>query len=135
MTFSPFQCDRCKRVYTRKSLYTRHLKEVPQDNSTSRRTRQCPHRLVEQDESYRIRKTTYEALWAIQLSQEQVDNAANIISQYNGKLPGRRRRTQSTTEHEIPTVVSADASQSASHSSRQSETGKIHTQASFNAIF
>ncbi|KAH8155081.1 uncharacterized protein LAJ45_00090 [Morchella importuna] len=123
MTFSPFQCDRCKRVYTRKSLYTRHLKEVPQDNSTSRRTRQCPHRLVEQDESYRIRKTTYEALWAIQLSQEQVDNAANIISQYNGKLPGRRRRTQSTTEHEIPTAVSADASQSASHSSRQSESG------------
>ena len=51
MTFSPFQCDRCKRVYTRKSLYTRHLKEVPQDSSTARRTRQCPHRLVEQDES------------------------------------------------------------------------------------
>lgn len=123
MTFSPFQCDRCKRVYTRKSLYTRHLKEVPQDSSTARRTRQCPHRLVEQDESYRIRKNTYEALWAIQLSQEQVDIAANIISQYNGKLPGRRRRTQSTTEPELPAVVCADTSPPSSHSSRQPETG------------
>lgn len=82
------------RVYTRKSLYTRHLKEVNQEGTT-KRIRQCPHRAVEPDEAFRIRKKTYEALWAIQLTQDQVNNAISVIKQHNnGALPGRRRRTQ-----------------------------------------
>lgn len=81
------------RVYTRKSLYTRHLKEVGQESKT-RRTRQCPHRAVEPDEAFHIRKRTYEALWAIQVTQDQVDNAISVIKQHNnGALPSRRRRT------------------------------------------
>lgn len=93
MNFSPFQCEKCMRVYTRKSLYTRHLKEVGQESKT-RRTRQCPHRAVEPDEAFHIRKRTYEALWAIQVTQDQVDNAISVIKQHNnGALPSRRRRT------------------------------------------
>lgn len=117
MTFSPFQCDKCKRVYTRKSLYTRHLKEVGPESSstTAKRTRQCPHRTVEADEPYRIRKATYDALWAIQLTQAQVDAAAAIIKEYNGKLPGRRRRTQNANESDLrdaPASVNTELSQS-----------------------
>lgn len=94
LNFSPFQCERCMRVYTRKSLYTRHLKEVSQEGTT-KRIRQCPHRAVEPDEAFRIRKKTYEALWAIQVTQDQVNNAINVIKQHNnGALPDRRRRTQ-----------------------------------------
>lgn len=94
MNFSPFQCDNCMRVYTRKSLYTRHLKGVSQEGTTGQ-IRQCPHRATEQDEAFRIRKKTYEALWAIQVTQDQVNNAIDIINQHNnGALPSRRRRTQ-----------------------------------------
>lgn len=93
------------RVYTRKSLYTRHLKEVSQEGTT-KRIRQCPHREVELDEAFRIRRKTYEALWAIQVTQDQVDNAIGVIRQHNnGALPSRRRRTQNINGPELPEVA------------------------------
>lgn len=92
MNFSPFQCENCKRVYTRKSLYTRHLKESPGSR------RQCPNRQAGPDDAFYFRKETYTALWAIQVTQEQVDRAVRIINQHNDNLPSRRRRTPNVND-------------------------------------
>ncbi|KAG0633958.1 hypothetical protein HOY80DRAFT_1141038 [Tuber brumale] len=102
MAFSPFQCETCKRVYTRKSLYTRHLKDVDQPGSHQARgpSRQCPNRAMEADDAFYIRKQTYAALWAIQTTQEQVDKAVSTIMTNNGMLPSRRRRIQNHNETE-----------------------------------
>ncbi|CAZ85617.1 unnamed protein product [Tuber melanosporum] len=104
MSFSPFQCETCKRVYTRKSLYTRHLKGVDQTSSQQTRghSRQCPNRAMEADDAFYYRKETYAALWAIQTTQEQVEKAVNTIETHNGMLPSRRRRTQNQNETEPP---------------------------------
>lgn len=116
MDFSPFQCEKCMRVYTRKSLYTRHLKEVSPEG-TARRTRQCPNKETEPDKTFHIRKRTYEALWAIQLTQGQVDDAINIIKQHNGTLPSRRRRTQNINvpDDSVPVAAGRQLPQSAGH--------------------
>jgi len=102
MAFSPFQCENCKRVYTRKSLYTRHLKDVDHAGSQQKRgpCRECPNRKMDADSAFYIRKDTYAALWAIQTVQEQVDRAVSIIKRHNGALPSRRRRTQNQNETE-----------------------------------
>jgi len=102
MNFSPFQCENCKRVYTRKSLYTRHLKDVDQTGSQPKRgpSRECPNRKMDADEAFYIRKDIHAALWAIQTVQEQVDWAVSIIKRNNGALPTRRRRTQNQNESE-----------------------------------
>ncbi|RPB02265.1 hypothetical protein L873DRAFT_1787664 [Choiromyces venosus 120613-1] len=110
MTFSPFQCETCKRVYTRKSLYTRHLRGVDQTGSQQKRgpARQCPNRAMDADDAFYIRKETYAALWAIQITQEQVDKAVSTIKRHNGMLPSRRRRTQNQNEtetSEMPLLV------------------------------
>jgi len=102
MSFSPFQCENCKRVYTRKSLYTRHLKDADQNGSQQKRgpCRECPNRKMDADDAFYIRKETYAALWAVQTTQEQVDKAVSIIKRHNGALPDRRRRTQNQNEAE-----------------------------------
>ncbi|CUS12151.1 unnamed protein product [Tuber aestivum] len=106
ITFSPFQCETCKRVYTRKSLYTRHLKDVDGTHTNDKRgpRRMCPNREIDADDAFYVRKETYAALWAIQTTQDQVDKAISTISTHNGMLPGRRRRTQNPHETESPEI-------------------------------
>ena len=102
MSFSPFQCENCKRVYTRKSLYTRHLKDADQNGPQQKRgpCRECPNRKMDADDAFYVRKETHATLWAIQTTQEQVDRAVGIIRRHNGALPTRRRRVQNQNEVE-----------------------------------
>lgn len=67
-------------------------------SQTNQTGRKCLNKAVDADKAFYIRKETYEALWAIQVTQDQVDRAVSVINRHNGSLPGRRRRTQNTSE-------------------------------------
>lgn len=89
MTFSPFQCRNCKRVFTRLSLETRHLR---QDDQVPGSPRHCPNSPVPDDSNFMARCDVRNALWNIHTAQHEVDTAVRLIAHYNGRLEERRRR-------------------------------------------
>ncbi|KAF8542946.1 hypothetical protein BDD12DRAFT_302525 [Trichophaea hybrida] len=92
MEFSPFQCGNCMRVFTRLSLRTRHLEKLEVGSTL----RICPHQTSQRGGDFEARQRVEEALWNIRLEQTEVNNAIQLIKQYNGQLEARRRRGQST---------------------------------------
>lgn len=94
MRFSPFQCRNCKRVFTRLSLETRHLR---QDSNAEGNQRHCPNSPVADDRNYQIRCEVRDALWDIHTTQEEVDRAVRLIMHYNGHLEERRRRVPASS--------------------------------------
>jgi len=86
MEFSPFQCAKCKRVFTRLALETRHLQKQDTGN------RICPNEPQTGDKNYQARCRVRDALWGIRTKQEEVNKAVLLIKDCNGRLEGRKRR-------------------------------------------